>query len=38
MLKVGITGQSGFIGTHLYNYLSLQKEKVINIPFKDSLF
>jgi UDP-2-acetamido-2,6-beta-L-arabino-hexul-4-ose reductase len=38
MLKVGITGQSGFIGTHLYNFLSLQKEKVINIPFKDSYF
>ena len=38
MLTVGITGQSGFIGTHLYNFLSLQKEKVINIPFKDSYF
>ena len=24
MIKVGITGQAGFIGTHLYNYLGLQ--------------
>jgi UDP-2-acetamido-2,6-beta-L-arabino-hexul-4-ose reductase len=38
MLKVGITGQSGFIGTHLYNFLSLKKENVLNIPFKDSYF
>ena len=25
-LKVGITGQSGFMGRHLYNYLSLKEE------------
>ena len=24
MIKVGITGQAGFIGTHLYNYFGLQ--------------
>ena len=24
MKKVGITGQSGFIGTHLYNYLGIK--------------
>ena len=23
MLKVGITGQSGFMGTHLYNFLGM---------------
>lgn len=26
MLRIGITGQGGFIGTHLFNYLGLQKE------------
>jgi UDP-2-acetamido-2,6-beta-L-arabino-hexul-4-ose reductase len=38
MLKVGITGQSGFIGTHLYNFLNLKKEDIITVPFKDSDF
>ena len=38
MLKVGITGQSGFIGTHLYNFLNLKKENIITVPFKDSDF
>ncbi len=36
-MKVGITGQSGFVGTHLYNYLGLQEE-VERIPFKDEYF
>jgi len=36
-MKVGITGQSGFIGTHLYNYLNLQ-EDIETIPFKDEYF
>ena len=26
MIKVGITGQAGFIGSHLYNYLGLQPQ------------
>jgi UDP-2-acetamido-2,6-beta-L-arabino-hexul-4-ose reductase len=38
MLKVGITGQSGFIGTHLYNYLNLKKEEIVLVPFEDSFF
>jgi len=38
MLKVGITGQSGFIGTHLFNFLNLQKEEIITIPFEDNFF
>lgn len=38
MIKVGITGQAGFIGTHLYNYLGLQKDKVERIPFEDAIF
>jgi UDP-2-acetamido-2,6-beta-L-arabino-hexul-4-ose reductase len=37
MIKIGITGQSGFIGTHLYNYLGLN-EDIIRIPFKDEFF
>jgi len=38
MIKVGITGQSGFIGTHLFNMLGLDGEKYIRIPFEDSYF
>lgn len=38
MLKVGITGQSGFIGTHLFNFLSLKKDEVEMIPFEDNYF
>jgi UDP-2-acetamido-2,6-beta-L-arabino-hexul-4-ose reductase len=38
MLKVGITGQSGFIGTHLYNYLNLKKDKLTVVPFYDNFF
>lgn len=38
MLKVGITGQTGFIGTHLYNTLGLYKDKFERIPFEDSYF
>ncbi len=37
MINVGITGQSGFIGTHLYNYLGLKKD-INRIPFKDEFF
>lgn len=38
MLNVGITGQSGFIGTHLFNTLNLKKDKIKTIPFSDSFF
>jgi UDP-2-acetamido-2,6-beta-L-arabino-hexul-4-ose reductase len=38
MLKVGITGQSGFIGTHLFNFFNLKKEELIVIPFDDNFF
>jgi UDP-2-acetamido-2,6-beta-L-arabino-hexul-4-ose reductase len=37
MIKIGITGQSGFVGTHIYNYLRLQDE-VERIPFNDEFF
>jgi UDP-2-acetamido-2,6-beta-L-arabino-hexul-4-ose reductase len=38
MLRIGITGQTGFIGTHLYNFLSLRTDEVQLVPFKDSFF
>ena len=37
-IRIGITGQAGFIGTHLYNTLSLHKDKYACIPFKDEYF
>lgn len=37
LIRIGITGQPGFMGTHLYNYLGL-KENVSRIPFKDEFF
>jgi UDP-2-acetamido-2,6-beta-L-arabino-hexul-4-ose reductase len=36
--KIGITGQSGFIGTHLYNVLGLFPEKFERIPFESYYF
>jgi len=36
-MKIGITGQPGFVGTHLYNYLGLLPD-VERIPFKDEYF
>ncbi len=38
MLRVGITGQAGFIGTHLFNFLNLKKDEIATIPFTDSYF
>ncbi|MEX0995994.1 MAG: NAD-dependent epimerase/dehydratase family protein [Flavobacteriaceae bacterium] len=38
MIKIGITGQNGFIGTHLYNTLGLTPEKYERIPFETSFF
>ena len=37
MLKIGITGQAGFIGRHLFNFIGL-KEEVHRIPFKKEFF
>jgi UDP-2-acetamido-2,6-beta-L-arabino-hexul-4-ose reductase len=36
-MKVGITGQAGFMGTHLFNYLNLKKD-IETIPFEDAYF
>ena len=38
MIKVGITGQSGFVGTHLYNTLGLYSDKFERISFDDAFF
>ena len=38
MLKIGITGQPGFVGTHLFNTLGIYPEKFARIPFEDSFF
>ncbi len=37
MIKVGITGQAGFIGRHLYNYLGT-KEEIDRVFFKRDYF
>jgi len=38
MQKVGITGQSGFIGTHLYNTLKLYPSEFEPVSFRDDFF
>ena len=38
MIKIGITGQSGFVGTHLYNTLGLFPSKFKQIPFERTFF
>lgn len=38
MLRIGITGQTGFIGTHLFNFLNLRKDEVQVVPFEDRFF
>lgn len=38
MKKIGITGQKGFIGSHLYNTLGLNPEEYIRIDFLKEYF
>lgn len=38
MIHVGITGQPGFVGSHLYNELGLLSDSIVRIPFEDSFF
>lgn len=38
MIRVGITGQAGFVGTHLYNTLGLYPEEFERVPFEDDYF
>lgn len=37
-IKIGITGQRGFVGSHLYNTLSLQPEQFTLVSFEKSFF
>jgi len=37
MLKIGITGQPGFMGTHLYNFLGLEDD-IERVSFEDAFF
>src|SRR4051812_35063220 len=38
MKTIGITGQNGFVGSHLYNAISLLKEEFSLVPFDRSFF
>ena len=35
MLTIGITGQTGFVGSHLYHTLGLYPGQYRRIPFQD---
>jgi len=36
--KVGISGQIGFIGTHLANYIRMKTDEFVLVPFEDDFF
>ncbi|MCF8454216.1 MAG: NAD-dependent epimerase/dehydratase family protein, partial [Pedobacter sp.] len=38
MIRIGITGQPGFVGTHLYNTLGLRPGMYERVPFEDAYF
>lgn len=38
MISVGITGQPGFVGTHLFEALGQHQDKFMRIPFEDAFF
>ena len=38
MIKIGITGQAGFMGTHLFNALGLYPGRYERIAFRDDFF
>jgi UDP-2-acetamido-2,6-beta-L-arabino-hexul-4-ose reductase len=38
MLKIGITGQAGFVGTHLFNTLGLHPEEFERVTFHKNYF
>lgn len=38
MLRIGITGQAGFVGTYLYNTFGLYPGEIERIPFEDAFF
>jgi UDP-2-acetamido-2,6-beta-L-arabino-hexul-4-ose reductase len=38
MINIGITGQAGFVGTHLFNELNLIADEFSRVEFKDEFF
>ena len=38
LVRVGITGQAGFMGTHLYNFIGTKSEKIECVNFEDNYF
>lgn len=38
MLRIGITGQEGFVGTHLFNTIGLYPEEFERVPYDISFF
>lgn len=38
MIKIGITGQAGFVGSHLYHTLGLYPNEFERVPFEDRFF
>jgi UDP-2-acetamido-2,6-beta-L-arabino-hexul-4-ose reductase len=38
MIRIGITGQAGFVGIHLFNTLGLYPDRFERIPFEDAFF
>lgn len=38
MIKIGITGQAGFVGTYLYNTLGLYPQQYERVSFEDRYF
>lgn len=38
MIRIGITGQAGFVGTHLFNLIGTRTATFCRIPFEDSFF
>ena len=38
LVRVGITGQAGFIGSHLFNFLGTKLEEIKRISFKRDYF
>jgi UDP-2-acetamido-2,6-beta-L-arabino-hexul-4-ose reductase len=38
LIKVGITGQGGFMGSHLYNFFGTKPEEIKRISFKRAYF
>ena len=38
LIKVGITGQGGFMGSHLYNFLGTKSEEIERVNFKRNYF